>query len=291
MALQNPYTRSIHPKSIADIRTPLKFKEFMDYFERDCNNFVASCSHYHDLVVRFSEIRRELNKKKILNKYLLRVDRHSRLTNYRVGPIQEHLNLLWNYYVNRNTEIYKSCQDDIGRNISLPPTQEELGSFTADEVLTVKEAVQELELNYINFIVGITGLIDSTFFAFESECKTFCSLACFGFSIFYALDEIIQHKDIWLTLKRLGNAVQTLSTDCEICLMKENCRFSINFEALANVYCYAIKVRMLADYEDFFYTTQIWEGIKVYFDKLKHIMHNQALIKDKCLEKELWQVP
>jgi hypothetical protein len=232
---------------------------------------------------------KELEMRHILDKYLLRTKQHSMLTNYRLNSIYEYLDMLWNDYLRKNREIHKSCLDNLGKSVSLPPTQEEIDSLTSDEKLIVEEALRKLELNYIGFIVAISGLINSAFFALESECKIFCSLGCIAFSIRYAQDEIIQHKDVWLTLKRLGKVIQTRSVNCEICKLQENCFFSINFEALANVYCYAIKVRMLSDYEEFFYKIQTWEKIKVYFDKLKDVITKQIMIKHKCLEEKLWQ--
>lgn len=279
MSLQNPYTKSIKPKSIVELRDLSKFNDFIDYFKRDCNNFIMSCSNYDDLVLRFSKIKNELNLKNMLNEFLIRIQFHSRLVNYKLNPVQEYLNLLWNNYNLKINEIYELCQDNIRINISLPPTQEAIDLLEMEEKEIVQQALQELEITYINFIVIIGGLINLVFFVFETECKILCSLGCFAFSIIYARNDIIQHNDVWKTLKKLSQNDPRESINCEICQMRRECDFSIDFEALANIYCYAIKIRMLADYDELFYKNQMWELIKEYLDNIEYVIINQENIK------------
>ena len=67
--------------------------------------------------------------------------------------------------------------------------------------------------------------------------------------------------------------------------MQNDCEFLMDFEALANIYCYAIKIRMIADYEDIlFKEEQVWFIIKDYFEILKFVINEQENIRKKCME-------
>ena len=288
-ALQNPYTNSISPGSISNLRDVPSFVEFMGYFERDCKEFIRSCKQLDDFIAHFSKIGRELRSKDMLDGLLTRVNFHSTLTDYKVEPIEDYIKLLWQDYLRRNGEIYYRVQTELSRPISLPPSEEEFESLTSDEQRLVTQAYEELQINRIRFIAGVGGFITQIFFAVESTCKILCSLGCFPFSILYAQHEIISHGNVWRCLKRLGKIIQR-NISCQICMVTSTCHFSINFEALANVYCYAIKFRMLSDYEDFFYNyEESWERIKVYFDKLKEVIRSQRKIEEKCLEAGIQQ--
>lgn len=259
----------------------------MGYFDRDCKKFISSCKQLDDFVAHFSKIGRELFSVDLLNDLLTRVDFHSTLTGHKVEPVEHFVKLVWEDYLRRNGEIYYAIKIKLGKTVSLPPSREEFESLTDGEQRLVTQACQELQNNFIHFIAGIGGFINQAFFAFESACKILCSLGCFSFSILYAKHEIISHRDVWRYLKWLGKIIQG-NVRCQICKVSDTCKFSINFEALANVYCYAIKLRMLSDYEDFFYNyEESWEKIKVYFDKIKEVINSQKNIKEKCLEIEM----
>lgn len=284
MALQNPYTRSIRPRSISDLRNVNNFVEFMGYLEGDCKEFISSCSQLDDFLTHFSRIERELSSKGLLDSLLTRIDFHSTLADYKIKPLEDYVNQFWMDYNRKNGEIFRKVTNELGRPISLPPSEEEFASLSSEEQSLVTQACQELQMNYIRFIVAIGAFVNQVFFAFEAECKILCSIGCFAFSLLYAQNEIFSHNDVWRILKRLGKISQR-SVNCQICRISDSCDFSINFEALANVYCYTIKVRMLSDYEDFFYNyRESWEKIKVYFDKVKEVITSQIEIKEKCLE-------
>jgi len=259
----------------------------MGYFDRDCNEFICSCRQLDDFVAHFSKIGKELFSRGLLNDLLTRVGFHSTLTDYKVSPIDDYVNLLWQDYLRRNGEIYYTIQKKLSKPVSLPPSKEDFESLTSDERRLVAQACQELQINRFRFIAGIGGFIDQAFFAFESVCRILCSLGCFPFSILYAKREIIRHGDIWKCLKRLGKIIQS-NIRCEICMVTNTCHFSLDFEALANVYCYAIQFRMLSDYEDFFYNyEESWEKIKVFFAGIKKVISSERKIKEKCLEIEI----
>ncbi|MBA7689850.1 hypothetical protein ES703_98361 [subsurface metagenome] len=286
MSLQNPYTESIRPKDIVKLRDLANLIEFMDYFKDDYETFIHSCSNVDDIATRFSRIRDKLSSKNLLNTFMDRIDLHSRLANYKSNPIPEYLNNLWNNYLIEVDEIHQFCQDNIRINVSFPLSQEEFDSLDEEEEEIIRQAMQDFELSYINFITMIIGLINIIFSAFETECKIICSLGCFAFSISYAQDNIIQHNVVWKTLRRLSRIGSRKSINCQICQMQNNCNFQMDFKALANIYCYAIKIRMLADYEEvIFKGEQVWHLIKEYFEILKHVIIKQVNIKNICMEE------
>jgi len=85
----------------------------------------------------------------------------------------------------------------------------------------------------------------------------------------------------------LGQITSHNNRDCQRCQMKNNCTLQINFEALSNIYCYAIKIRMLADYEEIFFKDQkILDYINDYFDILENVIKVQENIKIKCMEEK-----
>ncbi|KKN28887.1 hypothetical protein LCGC14_0849750 [marine sediment metagenome] len=284
MSLQNPYSESLKPKDIIKLRDNKKLYEFMNYFRDDYEVFIDSCSNVDDLITRFSEIRNKLSSKDLLNDFIDRINFHSRLANYKSIPIQDYLRSLWNNYINEVEEIHQFCQDNIRINITFPISEEELESLNEQEKDIIVQAFNKLGLAYINFITLVIGLINVIFSAFELECKIICSLGCFAFSINYAKNNIIQHKEVWNIMRRLSRISSSKSINCEICQMQNNCNFLINFKALANIYCYAIKIRMLADYDEvLFKEEQTWYLIKDYFEILKDVIIKQENIKTKCM--------
>jgi len=284
MSLQNPYTQTISPKSISEPWSDSRFLEFMTYFQRDCDLYIDSCSQLSDLLVHFYQIKSELLRRAFWDGYLERVEFHSRITDFKVNSVDTYLEMIWREYLRRNDEIYDLVQKELGKTISLPPTKEEFESLTAGEKIIVEKAQREMEINYIRFIAGIGAFVDIMFFAFESACKVSCSLGCYAYSIQYARSEIMSHGDIWRTLKILGKVDGGQDNKCLICSMEKTCHFAINFEALANVYCYAIKIRMLSDYSEFFYAYKnTWEMLKLYFQKLKDLINVERKIKMQCL--------
>ena len=257
----------------------------MDYFRRDYDIFIDSCSNVDDIATRFYEIRDKLSSKVLLNDYIDRVNFHSRLANYKSSPIHENLTNLWNNYLIEVDEIHQFCQNNVRINITFPISEEELDSLEEQEKEIIQQALKRFQLTYINFMTMVIGLINLIFSVFETECKVICSLSCFAFSIIYAQNKIIQHNEVWKALRRLSRIGSRKSINCEICQMQNDCEFLMDFEALANIYCYAIKIRMIADYEDIlFKEEQVWFIIKDYFEILKFVINEQENIRKKCME-------
>lgn len=196
-----------------------------------------------------------------------------------------YLDKLWKNYQFKINGLYQFCQDNVRINVSFPISQDDIDSLEGEEKDILIQANKDHYSLYLNFIVMIVGLINIIFSALEAECKIVCSLSCFTFSLSYAQNDIIQHHQVWKTLRRLGQITSHNNKDCQSCQMQNNCTFQINFEALSNIYCYAIKIRMLADYEEIFFKDQkMLSYINDYFNILENVINEQENIKIRCME-------
>lgn len=283
--LQNTFTKSIRPSSISCLRESSIFHEFMKYFNKDCGVFVATHDKVNAFFKHYKIIEQELQNRKLLSSFLGRIRFHSKLRDYKISAVEENLSWLYDRYNERIKEIYDGLSKSIGRRITIPIAKSEFESLAEEEKGLILEAEGRFQLSYIQFVGLISGLINLMFFAFESSCKVSCSFGCWSFAVSFAKNKIIQHNTIWRALRRLGNIEEKTETRCAGCLMDKSCDFEIDFEALANIYCYAIKIRMLTDYEVFFYENpEVWDQIEEYFKKLRKVIDSQKAIETKCLE-------
>ena len=279
----NAYTSSISPASLSIVRNEQNFSEFMEFFEEECNLFIDSCPNVKIFLSHFLKIIGELASQNVDKDLLKRIDFHTRLTEHRVASIDDFLDSLWIDYKNKCDQTYLEFRDKVDQPVSLPPTEDELAGLSQGEKEIVQTTLQKLQSNYIRLIVGMGGFINTIFFAFEAQCKIICSLGCYPFSIRYAQDNIVTHGEIWKSLKRLGKVDGPKNIECQICSLKNSCNSELNFRSLANVYCFAIKERMLSDYEEFFYSyDQTWKKLKVFFDDIKLVISCEQEIKQKC---------
>lgn len=285
MTLQNKFTESIKPKSIKNLDNYTIISEFMECFKRDCQIFHSSCSNIDEISERFLDIKNYLIFTNLLNNFINRNKFHSKLTKYKITPVQFYLDQFWNDYLGEVDKIYEDCQNKLSINITFPIQQEDIDSLDDIEKEIAQKASEDFYSIYIRFTVMVIGLVNIIFSALEASCKILCSLCCFSFSSSYAQNDIIQHSEIWKTLRRLSQIGSRESNDCKNCQISNNCSLNTNFEALANIYCYAIKVRMLADYDDiFFKEPQILYDIKEYFDILENVIINQMNIQKQCID-------
>lgn len=286
--LQKSFTHSIHPTSLSHLRKSSVFLEFMRCFHEDCRAFMATRSEIDSLLKHFKTIYQELDSRNLLSNFLVRLNLHSKLRDYKTSAVAEYRLALYDGFDKRIRAIHDCLLRDLGREIALPIDKSNLERLPSEDKQLILRAEEDLQLAFIQFVGLISGLVSTMFFAFESSCKMSCSLGCFSFAVLFARDEIIQHRTIWKTLRRLGETGKTTETRCITCLMNKDCNFEIDYEALANIYCYAIKIRMLTDYELFFYENpSIWSQIEEYFKKLREIIDSQKEIETKCLEVRL----
>lgn len=284
-ALQNTFTNTIRPASISRLLESAVFSDFMKYFRRDCRVFVATHDKVNTFLKHYKIIQKELRSRKLSSDLIRRISFHLKLRDYKISALEEYLSVLYDGYSRRIQEIHDDLVRDIGRGITIPVEKHEFERLAEEEKELVLKAEERIQSSHIQFVGIIGGLINLMFFAFESSCKVSCSLSCWSFAVLFAKNRIIQHDTIWKALRRLGKIEERTSTRCVACLMDKSCDFEIDFESLANIYCYAIKIRMLTDYEDFFYENpKVWYQVEEYFKKLRDVIDSQKVIETKCLE-------
>jgi len=286
--LQNAFSSSIGPGSLSKLRKNGAFSRFMKYFQRDCEIFVETHDKLDSFLKHYEIIQKHLVDRELLDNFIERIGFHSKLRDYKISALDEYLPKLFAEYNSILEEILEDLKRDIGRTVSFPIDKQQFEALTDKQKKSILEAEERIQLSYNQFVGVVSGLINTIFFAFESSCKVSCSLGCWEFAILFSTNNIIQHNFIWKTLRRLGKVMQEKTTRCDRCLMDEGCDFEIDFEALANSYCYAIQMRMLMDYEIFFYeNSKIWKQVEEYFKKLREIIDCQKVIQNKCLENRL----
>jgi len=281
------HTQSIKPNSIKIIQDISDFEYFMESFNGDCEKFKKNISDISNFINKFSIIKSELEQRNLFESLSKRINFHSRLVSYKIESIRFNFKKIWSDYNNKIKELHDSITPNLSANILNSLMDENYDLLSEDEQRIIQKSREVISSYYINFIGLLGGLVNLIFFAFEAECKIFCALGCFHFSLKYANEIYTQHNVIWKTLKKLdakeSNQKGDSSFICEICQMRRECDLSKNFETLANIYNYSIKIRMIADYREFFYKNNVSDLIKKYFDNLIEIITIQEYIKKKCL--------
>lgn len=152
------------------------------------------------------------------------------------------------------------------------------------ETLELDDLIDMQKIAYKDF-VSLSVLLSQMFFALEFSCRMLCGIGCYRFALKVIKSEVIQHKELWKQLKKLG---QKAGGDCEVCAVKESCDFKIDFLALARVYAYATKIRQIADYTtklaslDIF-KSGLFEPPFSYFSHLSKIIESNFLLVKKSL--------
>jgi len=116
---------------------------------------------------------------------------------------------------------------------------------------SLREAGHKIINNVIIFdcLIGqISQICSLFFFGFEAITKLFLLSFCLKLSTRVIQGQVIQHSDMWRTLRMLG--AHKNQTDCQICRLKDDCSFRYPFDSLAGLYAFIIKIRMLTDYTE-----------------------------------------
>lgn len=135
---------------------------------------------------------------------------------------------------------------------------------------TVREAGLKILKNIIiaDCLIGqISQICGLFFFGFEALAKLFVLSFCLKLATRVIQGQVIQHNDIWKTLKMLSG--RKIPTDCQICKLRDECNFHYPFGNFANLYAFIIKIRMLADYTEVLHgDTQFFDFISTEYPKL-----------------------
>ena len=95
---------------------------------------------------------------------------------------------------------------------------------------------------------SVCTLACQLFFGLEFACRNVCAISCKSFAHKVNKEQVIQHMEVWKTLKKLGGERNRI--ECAICANERSCHFKFAFMALANMYAYSSKIRMLSDYTE-----------------------------------------
>jgi hypothetical protein len=251
----------------------------LGFFDEDTNTFLMSKEKDGELVEQWRRISREIQKRNWHESLWARLRYHKTLRDNKIVVVREYLDLLWSTFITRQTVLL-----DESKRFGVDIFDSETSSLSSQQKQIYQELTAEFIKNTYAFVGMLQGLIDVSFFAFESSCKILSSLGCYDFAANVANNQIIQHEEIWRTLKSL--AKEENSKRCTKCLLTENWKFQISFKSVANAYCYAILTRMLSDYADLFYTFLTEDDLKHinrYFENIRRIVEGQQSIEQHCL--------
>jgi len=183
----------------------------------------------------------------------------------------------------KTNQVLKTIFQSLGNKVSLPLDQVVYDSLSTAQKQVVDEAKDEFDKLNAQYFASLLMGISLSFFAFESACRVCCSLTCETYAHKVGNCQVMHHYDVWKTLKRLGG-LERSSQDCIKCNILSTCQFTTDFEALSKIYSYAIKVRMLANYRDFFYITQtLWAYMmQIYIPYLTETIKSQKRLINRC---------
>jgi len=142
--------------------------------------------------------------------------------------------------------------------------------------------VESVKFVYVDFS-NLMMITSQMLFALEFYCRIACALGCIKFALKVARTEIVQHRALWEHLKRLSGR----SNYCETCLISDTCKFQLDFEALARIYAYSMKVRQIADYTPKLVSLNIFKSGLIeppltYFMSIRSLLKENAVFYD-CL--------
>lgn len=286
MSSRNRFTRSIKPSSLSIFKTKEDFIEMLELFDQDTQYFLETKDNYNEFVRHWQIILAEITKRNWINSFENRLLYHKNLREYKLIAVRRYLDFIWTEFNKR----YSNIIDDFEKRTGINIYDLDVSSLSSNQRLYYQKFESEIIENVYSFIGMLQGLINISFFAFESSCKILSALGCYDFSAIFANEQIIQHEEIWKTLKRLAK-VDSRSR-CEKCLLIDYCRFEINFQSVANAYCFAFKTRLLSDYGDLFYNIfsdfsrsiqKDLENINKYFKNIEKIIRGQRDIEKYCL--------
>lgn len=276
------YCHSIDPTTLP--KSNQEIKELLTCLNEDAKLYVDSISKNQiDFIRRFQKsILPKLKAKGLLKDYIDQMDRHIRIEVFKtisvvsnLEPLLEKIANDFKWWVEKYSKGKRSKRGETENSIAYE----------------VEPLVDALKLCYVD-LVHLSMILSQMFFALEFSCRNICALGCYRFALKVARSQVIQHAELWRTLRRLG---EKTSVDCEACTALSTCDFKINFPALSRVYAYATKIRQVADYTPRFSSLNIFKSnilsqiprSRSYFQSLVEITEaNFGLIKS-CLDQQL----
>lgn len=266
------FSDSINPNAIP--KSNEEIRQLLNCLAKDSSLYVDSTKRSDGFVSHFQKaILPRLEQKKLSEKLASEIDRYARTelvkTTFVLSSFSRHFD--------KTLEDIQWWTEKYGEKAKLR-RGEQTGTPGLGDLTDV------MKIAYEDF-VQLSVLLSQMFFALEFSCKMLCSIGCYKFACKVLKSEVIQHRELWKQLKKLG---QKTDGECDICAVKESCNFQIDFLALARVYAYAIKIRQLVDYKtklsslDIF-KSGLFEPPFLYLSHLPRIIENNFLLAKKSL--------
>jgi tetratricopeptide (TPR) repeat protein len=274
------FSNSIDPTTIP--KTNKEIKHLLECLTKDALSYLNSIKHSDSFVSHFQEsILPRLEQKKLSKKFVDKIDKYASAELIKTTFVASSFG-----------KILEKTREDIEWWMERYSKEAKLRRG-APETFELNDLIDTTKIAYEDF-VHLSVLLSQMFFALEFSCKMLCGFGCYRFALKVSKAEVIQHKEVWRQLKRLG---QKTGYDCEACAVKESCDFKIDFLALARVYAYTMKVRQITDYTTRLASLNIFKsGLfkppLAYFSYLTKIVESNFFLGKKCLPDEyLSRVP
>lgn len=265
------FSDSIHPTTIP--KTNKEIKQLLSCLAKDARSYVNSTRYSKSLESHFqTAILPRLEQKKLSEKLIDKLDK------YAAAELIKTTFVMSSY-----TRFFEKTREDIEWWMDKYSKKAKLRRRES-ETLELDDLIDTMKIAYQDF-VSLSVLLSQMFFALEFSCRMLCGIGCYRFALKVIKSEVIQHKELWTQLKKLG---QKTGRDCEVCAVNESCDFGIDFSALARVYAYAMKVRQIVDYTtklaslDIF-KSGLFEPPFPYFSHLSKIVESNFLLVKKSL--------
>ena len=276
------YYDSIDPTKIP--KSNQEIQELLACLNRDTRLYVDSVSKDKgSLIQRFKQsILPKLETKGLLKDFIDQMDKHIRIELFKTVSTVSNLE--------RSLE---KVENDFKWWVEKHDRKEgsKRGETTDPLAHEAEPIVDAFKLCYVD-LVHLSMLLSQMFFALEFSCRNVCALSCYRFALKVAKSRVIQHRELWRTLKKLG---EKTDIDCEACAVLSTCNFKIDFLSLSRIYAYATKIRQIAGYTPKFSSLDIFKSDILprtptsmpYFACLVEITEaNFDLIKG-CLDQQL----
>jgi len=231
---------SIHPATLQGILKPSAFDKMRECLQEDFRMYITSCAYPDEnFIIYFrGEIQKQLQNKTLLDNYREKIRTYRKLAEYRYKAVELSIHEFLCFH---HVEVDRLTEKDL-------------------ELLE-----DDIALRIASFL---SGCISQLFFSIEFSCKIACSLGHLPFAEKISKAKVVQHQEIFKTLKLIA------STD-----------FNLDFGALSKIYAYLIKARMLSDYTAFFFERRdTWRFVPEQFLPVtRDIFNSQRKLLFECL--------
>jgi len=246
------FGESIAPQSIQSvINDPKKMLELLDWHKGELENFknAIDSEGYRDFTNHYKyKIRKKLDANGLYENYFEHMKMYARIEEIKLISVKERID-----------REYSIIKEEIERNkkkqelISLlregwdPKARTTLAKKQSEKI---REFFIETFKMRCKHLSTYNSFIYESFFVVECNCKFLAGMGCYRFAKNISESKIINHSDVWKTLKNLSGKQK--EAICDHCFTKTSCNFKKRFIHLANLYAASIKLRMLSDYSEVF---------------------------------------